>query len=115
MMTVKHVRIDGNEIVEEVVKTWAKRDNTTDGSPLVVYAEKLGSSETVEFRSPGSLFVMNDSGQTVARYQVGDMMREAFKYPSAPTAEELTAAVEKAQPSALQLGAGARCVGSESY
>ena len=57
-------------------------------------------SEAHEFTGTGTVYVMNERGDTIARYPVGEKKATGYRYPPAPTAEE-NRAIVAAEPRAI--------------
>ena len=70
MLTVKHVRLSGQEDLYQSVTVWYSpiENQTPDGRPAMITMD-LGDPLT-----GGTVFVMNDAGKTVARYDLGASM-----------------------------------------
>ncbi len=70
MLTVKHIRLSGEEDIYQsaTVRYSPGEDKSTHGFPASVFLD-LGEPLT-----GGTVFVMGDSGKTVARYDLGASM-----------------------------------------
>ena len=87
MMTLKHIELSGHEQIHEVSKVWfnpeaverLEQDNQKTGSgptPLprdTLYASIPGEPHPIQISS-GTVFVMNQHGKTVSRYDLGASM-----------------------------------------
>lgn len=97
MMTVKFVGKLNNADYERVLEA-SKVEQSGDSVSVT-----LSSGAVEVFSGSGTLYVMNEMGQTVSRYSLGRSQSADFRYPPAPTQAEITSAVERAQPDALEL------------
>ena len=77
MLTVKLVEPNGHEQIHEVEQVWtnAREDSvSTDGNQYpTVYAAPRKNEEPLRFSSSvvgTMLYVMNDNGKTIARYEL---------------------------------------------
>jgi hypothetical protein len=69
MLTIKHVKIGGDEVLEQVDRAeFRPKEAGASYEGGRVLAERLNESLTF---TGGTIFVMNDFGKTVARYDLG--------------------------------------------
>ncbi len=67
MLTVRHIKANGEEVLEQVDRIEFKPEAAGPGSGAI-NAERL--DDRLQFTG-GTIFVMNDLGKTVARYDLG--------------------------------------------
>lgn len=91
MLTIKHISLSGEEMLytSPIANYVPSRATERVGDPATVWIEP-GSHVTAGTRYPltgGTIFVMNDHGKTVARYDIGASMIPlgAGRAPSEPT------------------------------
>lgn len=74
MLTVKHIRLSGAEDLypSPTVRYSPGEDKQTHGHPATVWITKADGFELP--LTGGTIFVMNDFGKTVARYDIGASM-----------------------------------------
>lgn len=112
MMTIKIVSADRHETLREVRRVWTDNGaETQKGERCIDVVAESPTGEVLlftagEFGVRAIAYVMNDAGQTVARYNLGTGISADFRYPPAPTAAELTAAVVRAEPDATAITSG---------
>lgn len=71
MLTVKLVEHNGHEIVHEATEVWAEPvPEGVKDSEMEVHARKP-DGDILHFGHYGVLYVMNEGGQTVAKYWLG--------------------------------------------
>lgn len=74
MMTVKHITLSGAETLFQTKQarfTPAKQGESDVAPPTVWFEAENGAELPL---TGGTVFVMNDSGKTVARYDIGASM-----------------------------------------
>ena len=78
MMTLKHIELDGREAIYEVSKVWfepsykAEYGRSGKTVPDTLHASAAAPSEKDPIKiSHGTVFVMNQCGKTVSRYDLG--------------------------------------------
>ena len=69
MLTVKLVEPKGYESIHEVKKVWSNQSEI-DSTAQTVFVE-TDTGEVMEFGPYGTVYVMNDGGQTIAKYWLG--------------------------------------------
>jgi hypothetical protein len=68
MLSIKLIEPNGYENIREVTEVW-----TSPSDPTVkVLARPADGGETLQFGGPGTLYVMNSAGETIARYPLGE-------------------------------------------
>jgi hypothetical protein len=74
MFTIKHIRLSGEEdlYTSPTARYSPGIDNGTTGAPATVWYTKADGFEHP--LTGGTVFVMNDAGKTVARYDIGASM-----------------------------------------
>jgi hypothetical protein len=80
MLTVKYIESNGNEIVFPVhavrYSAQNQRDHTCHAGGDVWFDTPSGADERLAGVSTGTVYVMNEAGKTVAKYELGQGCRE---------------------------------------
>jgi hypothetical protein len=71
MLTIKLIESKGHEQVHPVKRVTADPNPANGPNAFTVHAWPLDSEEPLMFQSNGTVYVMNDAGQTVSKYWLG--------------------------------------------
>lgn len=86
MLTIRHIEPTGHETVLQTMRvTMHPTDGVNLGAPTVFYDRPDGGTSLVE---EGVVYVMNDLGKTVAKYELGS---SAVPRPAPPVAPPVMA------------------------
>lgn len=67
MLTIKLIEPTGHEQIREAKEVWTSPSDDY----IRVLARPADDGDTLQFSGPGTLYVMNSAGETVARYILG--------------------------------------------